>query len=109
MLALTDEQMARVLLAGTGLRVGQQRKLLRELRQQADKEWDATHPPKPPSRNARCMRRIRNGDVRVSFVLDPQDAAAFMHSEGIALVGIADRETLSAAFQMWWQRLVYGA
>jgi len=82
-LALTDRQMCLLLVRGSGLSVAKQRQLLRELRRQAQIEFDAKHAHDPPSPQLSYYHRKRKGLVTIKFTVDPDDAATFLRQSGI--------------------------
>jgi hypothetical protein len=98
-LGLTDQQMALVLIIGTGLKVPQQRRLLRRLRQQAQLEFDAQHANDPkPSPQLDYYRRKRLGLVRITFTVDPDDASTFLRGHGVPVFAETGA-ALSQSFQ----------
>jgi len=94
-LALTDMQMCLVLIRCTGLKVKQQRRLLRTLANAVD-----------PSPQLEHYRRRRRGEVRISFCADPDDAAEALRMLGVPVVG-EDAASLSQAFGELIPRLLY--
>src|SRR5262249_45709405 len=82
-LALTGEQMALVLIRGTGLSVKRQRELLNKLRAAAEREYAEAHANEPkPSPQLSYYHRKRQGLVNVKFAVDPDDAAEFLRMHG---------------------------
>jgi hypothetical protein len=94
-LALTEQTLAKILIAGTGLSPKRQRRLLRTLANAVD-----------PSPQLEHYRRRRRGEVRISFCADPDDAAEALRVLGVPVVG-EDAASLSQAFGELIPRLLY--
>jgi len=103
-LALTDAQMCLVLIRCTGLKVTQQRELLRLLARQANLKYAASE---KQSRQRAYYHRKKKGLVVIRFEADPDDAAQFLREVGIRVTG-EDGKSLSTAFSELLPRWLYG-